>query len=128
MYDKHSKIPVKFRKIILEETGEFRLKDVSLPVCNEIIQETIEFEKTSFEKYSKFQIEALKGGKRIIRSATSLKDAECIMDEIIEYGEQKNVIMVLRQGERLIRAYLKGEVIYPSDYETVYGIPPKKYA
>jgi len=50
-------------------------------------------------------------------SASKVDEADDLMDEIIEYGERTDVTMVLRQNDRLIRGYINGEVIYPTDFE-----------
>ena len=111
MYASHKEIPPTYKKLILNETGELRLKDVSMIVCNEIIKEHKEMEDSLFDEYTKFTIEAIKDGRRIEISCSSVEEADDIMDEIIEFGERPDVIMVLRQHDRLIRGYLKGQVM-----------------
>jgi len=126
MYASHKEIPPTYKKLILNETGELRLKDVSMIVCNEIIKEHKEMEDSLFDEYTKFTIEAIKDGRRIEISCSSVEEADDIMDEIIEFGERPDVIMVLRQHDRLIRGYLKGQVIYPTTKFHYEEIPLKK--
>ena len=38
-------IPAELRRVILEETNETRVKNVSIPVCNEILEEHFELQK-----------------------------------------------------------------------------------
>ena len=116
MFKSHKEINKDYCKIILEETGEFKIRDVPLVICSEIIEEHREMEETIHAELLNFTIEATKDGKRIAESASSLAEADRIMDEIIEFGRRQDVIMVLRQNNRLIRGYMKGEVIYPTSY------------
>jgi hypothetical protein len=126
MYASHKEIPNTYRKLIMEQTLEMRVKDVPLAVCNEIIREHKEMEDSFFEEYTKFTIEAIKDGRRIEISCNSVDEADDIMDEIIEFGDRSDVIMVLRQNDRLIRGYLKGQVIYPTTKFHYEEIPLKK--
>lgn len=126
MYASHKEIPNTYKKLIMEQTLEMRVKDVPLAVCNEIIREHKEMEDSFFEEYTKFTIEAIKDGRRIEISCNSVDEADDIMDEIIEFGDRSDVIMVLRQNDRLIRGYLKGQVIYPTTKFHYEEIPLKK--
>ena len=126
MYASHKEIPNTYKKLIKEQTLEMRVKDVPLAVCNEIIREHKEMEDSFFEEYTKFTIEAIKDGRRIEISCNSVDEADDIMDEIIEFGDRSDVIMVLRQNDRLIRGYLKGQVIYPTTKFHYEEIPLKK--
>ena len=122
MYLKHSKIPPAYKRVVLQTTGELRVKDVPISECNEIIQAFIEEQNLFFEEYTRFEIEAMKDGKRIQLKATSVEEADDLMDEIIEHGDRTDVTMVLKQNGRLIRGYMKGQVIYPSTYEGKIGV------
>jgi len=117
MYASHKEIPANYKKLIKEQTLEMRVKDVPLAVCNEIIREHLEFDSNLFEEFTRFTIEAIKDGERIEMTASSVDEADDLMDEIIEFGERKDVTMVLRQNDRLIRGYINGRVIYPNSYE-----------
>lgn len=117
MYASHKEIPANYKKIILDETSELRIKDVPMSLCNEIIKEHKEFDANLFEEFTRFTIEAIKDGKRIEMKASSVDEADDLMDEIIEFGDRKDVTMVLRQNNRLIRGYINGRVIYPNSYE-----------
>jgi len=117
MYASHKEIPANYKKLIKEKTLEMRVKDVPLAVCNEIVREHLEQEENLFEEFTRFTIEAIKDGERIEMTASSVDDADDLMDEIIEHGDRPDVTMVLRQNDRLIRGYINGRVIYPSSYE-----------
>ena len=117
MYASHKEIPNHYKKLIMDQTLEMRVKDVPLAVCNEIVREHLEHEDTLFEEFTRFTIEAIKDGERIEMTASSVDDADDLMDEIIEHGDRPDVTMVLRQNDRLIRGYINGRVIYPSSYE-----------
>ena len=126
MFKSHKEINNDYRKIILEETGEFKIKDVPLVICSEIIEEHREMGETIHAELLNFTIEATKDGKRITESASSLAEADDLMDEIIEHGDRPDVTMVLRQNDRLIRGYIKGRVIYPSSYKGREDVTPRK--
>ena len=117
MYASHKEIPANYKKLIKEQTLEMRVKDVPLAVCNEIIREHLEFDSNLFEEFTRFTIEAIKDGERIEMKASSVDEADDLMDEIIEFGDRKDVTMVLRRNNRLIRGYINGRVIYPNSYE-----------
>lgn len=117
MYASHKEIPANYKKLIKEQTLEMRVKDVPLAVCNEIVREYLEQEDTLYEEFTRFTIEAIKDGERIEMTASSVDDADDLMDEIIEHGDRPDVTMVLRQNDRLIRGYINGRVIYPTSYE-----------
>ena len=126
MFKSHKEINNDYRKIILEETGEFKIKDVPLVICSEIIEEHREMKETIHAELLNFTIEAIKDGKRITESASSLAEADDLMDEIIEHGDRPDVTMVLRQNDRLVRGYIKGRVIYPSSYKGREDVTPRK--
>ena len=125
MYASYKEIPANYKKLIKEQTSEFRIKDVPLAICNEIIREHLEFDSNLFEELTLFTIEAIKDGKRIELSASSIDDADDMMDDLIEHGDRPDVTMVLRQNDRLIRGYINGRVIYPSSYEGKIGVSKK---
>lgn len=126
MYAKHKEIPPIYKKVILDQTSEFKIKDVPLDVCNEIIREHLEFDSNLFEEFTQFTIEAIKDGNRIEMFASSVDEADDLMDEIIEHGDRPDVTMVLRQNDRLVRGYIKGRVIYPSSYKGREDVTPRK--
>ena len=116
MFKSHKEINNDYRKIILEETGEFKIKDVPLLICSEIIKEYLEIEETFYVELTRFTIEAIKDGERFVRSVSSLKESEHLLDEIIEFGYRKDVIAVIRQNDKVVRGYIKGEFIYPASF------------
>ena len=117
MYASYKEIPSLYKKVILDETLEKKVSNVPLAVCNDIIKEYLDESNDFFVEQTRFTIEAIKDGKRIEMSASKVDEADDLMDEIIEYGERTDVTMVLRQNDRLIRGYINGEVIYPTDFE-----------
>jgi len=117
VYASYKEIPSLYKKVILDETLEKKVSNVPLAVCNDIIKEYLDESNDFFVEQTRFTIEAIKDGKRIEMSASKVDEADDLMDEIIEYGERTDVTMVLRQNDRLIRGYINGEVIYPTDFE-----------
>lgn len=91
-------------------------------------EEDIKEEDLFFPEYTKFTIEAKKDGQTLRQTASSLLEAEKIMDAIIEYGDRKDVVMVLRQNDRLIRGYIRGQVVYPTQYQGKIDVNKRKVA
>ena len=47
MFKDYKDIPAKYRRVILDETLEKRIKNIPLAECIEIVEDYIEFEKTN---------------------------------------------------------------------------------
>ena len=113
MYANYKEIPADHRRIILQETGETRVKHVPLDECNYIIEDYLREDA----ELKQFTIEAVKDGKRIVREANSYEEADLISDEIIEFGDRPDVVMIVKQNDRFVRGYVKGRMVYPTGYK-----------
>ena len=114
MYTNHADIPTAYRRVILEETLLKRVSKVSLPLCNEIIENYLEDQaENNTLKY--YQIEFVKEGKHS-KVETEGRQATLVqLDRILEYGENKDpkVVIAVRQNDRLISSYINCEWRYP---------------
>lgn len=114
MYTNHADIPTAYRRVILEETLLKRVSKVSLPLCNEIIENYLEDQaENNTLKY--YQIEFVKEGKHG-KVETEGRQATLVqLDRILEYGENKDpkVVIAVRQNDRLISSYINCEWRYP---------------
>ena len=114
MYKTHEEIPAKYRRVILDETGLKRVSKVSLEECNEIISDYIEFETTN-ESLRNYEVLVSKDGKKAKYVFVEPEDALRKLDEIVGYfSKDRNVTAVLKQADRIIRAYVKGIWITPA--------------
>ena len=109
-YRNHKQIPVKFRRVILDETNMKRIAKVPITQCNEIIEEYLqeEFEDATLKNY---QIESLKNGVHNSVDVNNRQSALVEVDRILDYGEYDGtgVYIAVRQAGRLIAGYANGE-------------------
>lgn len=109
-YKTHKEIPTKYRKVILDETLEKRVSKVPLVLCNEIIEDYLEFEKST-ESLKKFKVTIKRNGKFITHEAHDPEDALVILDrEVIIRGCD---FAMLRQAERIVKVFYKGQWMTP---------------
>ena len=113
MYANYDEIPADHRRIILQETGDTRVKHVPLDECNYIIEDYLREDST----LKCFTIEAVKDGNRLFYEANSYEEADLISDSIIEFGDRPDVVMVVKQNGRFVRGYVKGRMVYPTGYK-----------
>ena len=114
MYKTHEEIPAKYRRVILDETGLKRVSKVSLEECNEIISDYIEFETTN-ESLRNYEVLVSKDGKKAKYVFVEPEDALRKLDEIVGYfSKDQHVTAVLKQADRIVRAYVKGMWITPA--------------
>lgn len=125
MYKKHEDIPAKYRRVILDETGLKRVSKVSLEECNEIITDYIEFETTN-ESLRNYEILVSKNGKKAKYVFVEPEEALRKLDEIVGYfSKDRNVTAVLKQADRIVRAYVKGLWITPAPKDILL-VKPKR--
>ena len=119
-YKSYDQISAKLRRLILEETCETRVKNVSLATCNEILQKHFEEDQEN-ESLKHYEIEFVKDGKQGTVIADTRQGALVEVDRILEYGENKDpsVVIAVRQAKRLINGYIKGQWIFPEPHDKV---------
>ena len=114
MFKEYKDIPAKYRRVILDETLEKRIKNIPLAECIEIVEDYIEFEKTN-ESLRNYEVLVSKDGKKAKYVFVEPDEALRKLDEIVGYfSKDRNVTAVLKQADRIIRAYVKGIWITPA--------------
>ena len=120
MYCEYSEIPVDLRRVILEETDEKRVNNVSLALCNKIIESYLQ-EQEELSYLRNFEVAFAKnGGLTKVMKFNNSRDALCALDELIGYDEKyTNVVAVLKQADRVIRGYYNGRWFEPAPKDAV---------
>jgi len=105
-YNNHKKIPLKFRRVILDEMLVTRVSKVPIEVCNEIIEQYV-YEDENDESLRDFEVEWIKEGKANSMNFNSYQDALVQVDKVLEYGENRDseIMIVIRQAKVLLRGY-----------------------
>jgi len=120
MYKHHCEIPRPMRTVILQETGETRVTNVPLALCNEIAEELYEYEQTMAELLN-FKLLVEINGVSTVYNLGSAKASLAKLDEVTEYGLNTNgVCAVLFQSDKPIRAWSEGvEINLPRKHNDV---------
>lgn len=111
-YKNHKEIPLKYRKLILEEMLVTRVSKVSLRLCNQFIQDLIDAEESNSTLLD-YEVEVKKGGQLVKKHFTDYQSALVEIDRVLEFGESRDtsIVIALRQAKHLVRAYVEGEWI-----------------
>lgn len=118
MFKDHKDIPAKYRRVILDEVLEKRVSKVPLSVCNEIIEEYLR-EEQEMESLKDFEVIVSKNGARRVQNFKDIESAFVALDREIGYDIQdKSVTAVLKQADRIIKAYVKG--VYVNGSYSIY--------
>lgn len=114
LFKSYADIPANYRRVILDETGEKRVKRVPLEVCNEIIQEYQELE-TENERLKEFELQVQRtNGSIRVSKYSRLSDALVALDRELDYTtNQKSITAVITQAGRPIRGFLNGQILTP---------------
>jgi hypothetical protein len=114
MYTRHQDIPQKYRRAILDESGESRIHRVSLEECNEIIAD-FEALETENENLKKFKLEVKRFENDIVHEYifNNYRESLIALDRELDYSisTPKDIVAVISQNGRPVRAYVKGEII-----------------
>ena len=114
MFKDYKDIPAKYRRVILDETLEKRIKNIPLAECIEIVEDYIEFEKTN-ESLRNYEVLVSRNGTKAMYVFTEPDEALRKLDEVIgHFTKDRGVTAVLKQADRIIRAYVKGMWITPA--------------
>ena len=111
MFNDYSEIPANYRRIILVETGHKRIKNVHLDLCNEIIEEHLQYEK-EIEELMNFELKFRKpGGELVTEVYKTPKEAFARLDFEMDYDINTPITAMVRQAGRIVRA-IKGGRVY----------------
>lgn len=107
LYNSHKEIPLKYRRIILDETLQKRIAKVPLKVCNEIIENHLEEEREN-ESLKHYEIEWMNSeGHQGIIQIEGRQNTLVELDRILDYGENTDlsIKIVVRQAKKPIAVY-----------------------
>lgn len=109
MYKEHKDIPLKYRRLILDEAMVKRISKVPISTCNEIINNHLEEEEEN-ESLKDYEVEFIKDGEHGLIQTKDRQSALVEVDRVLEYGENTDsaVMIAVRQAKRLIAAYANG--------------------
>ena len=111
MYKDHKDIPAKYRRLILDEFLVKRVAKVPLSACNEFIQECIR-EETEMENLKNYEVIIIKNGAKREYKFKDSESAFVALDREIGYDVHDSALVaVLKQADRIVRAYVKGKWI-----------------
>lgn len=130
IFKDYKDIPAELRRVILEETNETRVKNVSFPLCLEILEEYFEYQKEN-EKLKAYTVEFVnRNGTSKTFKFKTVHDAFVKMDMIIGHGVKKrtDIMVALRQADRLIKGYAKGLYFSPPPRDAIEIKKVNRYA
>ena len=113
-YKNHKEIPLIHRRVILDETLLKRVAKVPIEECNEIIRDFLEFQQSK-QALMNYEIVVSDGRKFHFDYQHDLDDVFVQLDKIIGIYPNKrtDLIVCLKQAEKLVKAYVKGEWYTP---------------
>ena len=110
MFTKYDDIPANYRRIILQESGYKRIKNVHIDLCNEIIKDHLQYEK-DMEELLNFELTVIKNGKSNVEIFKTVKEAYVALDRALDYDiRTKGVTAVIKQADRIVKALVNGRV------------------
>ena len=110
LFNDYSDIPANYRRIILVETGHKRIKNVHLDLCNEIIEEHLQYEKDN-EALMNFELRFKKPGcPEVNETYKTAKEAFARLDFEMDYDIKTPIIAYVKQADRVVRAIIGGKV------------------
>lgn len=120
IYASHKDIPAKMRTIILEETMATRVSQVTLATCNKIVADYLEQEKEN-AALKVFSVTIIRNGVSFSKTYTSFEDTLVAIDREFGYTDSvpQKVIAIIRQADRVLRAYINGKLFVPSPKDKV---------
>jgi hypothetical protein len=110
MFNTYDDIPANYRRIILQETGYKRIKNVHLDLCNEIIEDHLQYEK-DMEELMNFELRFKKpGSPEVTEVFKTAKEAFARLDFEMDYDIKTPIIAYVKQADRVVRAIVGGKV------------------
>ena len=110
MFNNYDEIPAHYRRIILVETGYKRVKNVHLDLCNEIIEEHLQYEK-DMEELMNFELRFKKpGSPEVTEVYKKAKEAFARLDFEMDYDIKTPIVAYVKQADRIVRAVINGKV------------------
>ena len=119
IYASHKAIPAPLRRVILEETMQTRVANVTLATCNQIIADYLEQQKENAQ-LRRFSVTIVRNGVTETRTYTDVEDALVAIDREMDYEYVGgSFVAFIHQANRLIRAYANNAWHYPAAKDAV---------
>lgn len=129
MFKNYEEIPANYRRIILQETGYKRVKQVPLELCAEVISDHLQYEQ-DMKELMDFELIVQSQGNEVTEVFKTSKDAFVALDRAMDYDiRNPNVNAVIRQAGRIVRAVINGKVFEgkPRGQVEVKPMPKERY-
>ncbi len=119
-YNSYDQIPAEVRRYILDETGERRVKRVTLDLCSELATDYYQYatEEVSLKKFQ-LHFQRLDGVVNV-KNYDNYKSAALALDKELDYNINSNrdLTAVITQNGRPVRGYENGQVLFS---RSIYG-------
>jgi len=110
MFKTYEEIPANYRRIILQETGYKRVKQVPLELCVEVITDHLQYEK-DMEELMNFELRYKKPGcAEVNETFKTSKEAFVALDRAMDYDLSTPITAYVKQADRVVRAIVGGKV------------------
>ena len=129
MFISYDEIPANYRRIILQESGYKRLKNVPIELCNEIIEDHLQYEK-DMEELMNFEVHYQKpGSPEVSEVFKTSKEAFVALDRAMDYDITTPIVAYIKQADRLVRAIINGKIYdgKPRGQIEVKPMPKERY-
>lgn len=129
MFNDYAEIPANYRRIILQESGYKRIKNVPIALCNEIIEDHVQYEK-DMEELMNFEVRYKKPGSPEVNEVfKTSKEAFVALDRAMDYDLTTPIVAYVKQADRLVRAIINGKVYEgkPRGQIVVKPMPKERY-
>lgn len=126
-YTHHKDIINDHRRLIIDEYLVTRVAHVPLSEINRFINDVLEQEKEN-ESLKDYTIEAIKFGKKIVKSFKDSQSTLVELDKIMEFGEcnDPSLTIAVRQAKVLKRFFINGEWHEPRARDAIVVKPMRK--
>lgn len=110
MFKTYEEIPANYRRIILQETGYKRVKQVPLELCNEVITDHLQYQE-DMKELMDFELRFKKPGCPEVRETyKTAQEAFVRLDREMNYDIKTPIIAYVKQADRVVRAIVGGKV------------------
>lgn len=113
LFSSHKQIPAKYRRIILEESLQTRVNNLTLETCNAIIEEYLKREEESSE-LKIFTVNILKDNQKRSYTFQSIEDVYVLIDKEMNFESiSDSFCAIVYQADRMMKAFINKQWIYP---------------
>lgn len=129
MFKNYEEIPANYRRIILQETGYKRVKQVPLELCVEVISDHLQYQQ-DMEELMNFELRYKKPDCEEVNEVfKTSKEAFVALDRAMDYDITTPIIAYVKQADRVVRAIIGGKVYdgKPKGSIEVKPMPKERY-